>query len=373
MSLRSMEHGQPTQTIGWGTRRLRWTAAIILVVLTSVSLVGTVAAYWNKSVALDTDGWMDVVEPVLSSEEFTDALSVTATDAVLQLLGVEAALRGAVGDLDLPETGPVLSRIITYLGVPSLEEMATFLLSEARDRLESSVAAILDSEAVQGSVNALIRRSHAAFVTLATEDIDELPALYVQDGVVMLNTLSLSVSLAERIVEERLLGDDLDLTFPDLSDNPVASVAIGRISDAIDIEIPEGTGQVPLMTEAQLDTLQNSARLLNRLVWGLAVVTVAFAAGALAVSPDRRRTVVHLGIGAVLGLLASYLVIVYLVGRVQQWFIDPGAAATFEALVGEVTASIRGLWLLAALGGLIAWLAAYLVGRWRPQSAAEKG
>ena len=94
----------------------------------------------------------------------------------------------------------------------------------------------------------------------------------------------------------------------------------------------------------------------------LLIATLLLVAGALAVSPDRRRTVVELGVGAATGgvvLVVAYAVVRSIaVGHVETPEGRAAAGAVWDAFLGDLRTAA---WILAGAGAVTAAAAASLI------------
>src|SRR5207344_3246893 len=93
--------------------------------------------------------------------------------------------------------------------------------------------------------------------------------------------------------------------------------------------------------------------------WLLAVLAALAAAGGLAISPDRRRTVLQLGIGLVIGGLAIAAVVT--IGRaVAVSATAPGRGAVVDAVWNVFLSGLRVQALVLAAGGAICAACAFV-------------
>jgi hypothetical protein len=204
-------------------------------------------------------------------------------------------------------------------------------LITARPIIQSVASGVVGSEAFTGLFRSAVRDVHRA---VFDRDRDTVVLTVADVGTVLAAALEQArPSLARRLeATERvsLLERDLGSVSGDL----------GRLADKI--------------------------RVLAPLLLGLALV---LAAGALAVSPDRRRTVVELGICVAGG--GVLLVVVY--GVVRSLAIDQvegpearaAAGAVWDAFLGDLRTAA---WILAGSGAVIAAAAASLI---RPVDVRE--
>jgi hypothetical protein len=151
--------------------------------------------------------------------------------------------------------------------------------------------------------------------------------------------------------------DENTVTLTLVDASTVASAALERLQPKLAAELDEGR-RIELLNErigSASGDLARTARSIRLLAWALAALTLAAAIGAVALSTDRRRTIVQLGAGlAGAGVL---IVVVYTVARgvVLASFRDPdardAAAAVWGTFLGGLL-TIAGA--MAAAGAVVA-------------------
>ncbi|MEA2377750.1 MAG: hypothetical protein QOD13_1657 [Thermoleophilaceae bacterium] len=204
-------------------------------------------------------------------------------------------------------------------------------LTAARPLVESVASAVVGSRAFTGLFHSAVRDVHRA--------------LFDRDR----NTVTLTVADVGTV-----LGAALQTVRPSLARQV------------------KSTGRVELVKRnlgtlsGDLARLADKVRVLALLLAGLTVVLVA---GAVAASPDRRRTVVELGIGAAAG--GVLVVVAYGVARsLAVHHVDgpenqAAAGAVWDAFLGDLRTAA---WILSGSGAMIAAAAASLI---RPVDVRE--
>jgi hypothetical protein len=144
----------------------------------------------------------------------------------------------------------------------------------------------------------------------------------------------------------------------------VLAAALRAVRPSLADEVEEAE-RVALVTRDLGGVAAGLADLADRvrtLWWLVAALCAASAAGALALSPDRRRTVVHLGLGAAAAgavvVLAHALARSLLVGGVAGPEERAAADAVWAAFLGDLR---TWGWLLAASGAVVAAAASSLI------------
>ena len=101
------------------------------------------------------------------------------------------------------------------------------------------------------------------------------------------------------------------VTIPDVSANEIPASACQTIGNAINRQLPSNCGQIPLFPADKLTQARHLVRVFNGVLVLLLILTPVVAALALWVSRRRRRTLLQLSLGGVLGLVV--------IRRVVNW------------------------------------------------------
>jgi hypothetical protein len=136
-----------------------------------------------------------------------------------------------------------------------------------------------------------------------------------------------------------------------------------QLAEALEARLPEDFGQVTIMSEDNLGALQTAAVRLDRLVWGLVILSAILVAATFAISPTRRRTAVHLGIGVAAALGLSLIAVGELESAVVDQFVDPGSQESARVLVARLLVALRNTMLVIGVISLLVAIVAYLAGR----------
>jgi hypothetical protein len=187
----------------------------------------------------------------------------------------------------------------------------------------------------------------------------------VASGIVGSRAFTSLFRSAVRDVHRALFGRDQEtvtLTVADIG--TVIAAGLERLRPSLAREV-EATGRVALVRRdvGNLSaTLAGFAHRVRLLAWFLLTGCLVLVACALAISPDRRRTVVELGVGvAVTGVLlvVAYGVVRSLaVGHVEGPENQAAAGAVWDAFLGDLRTAA---WILAGSGAIIAATAASLI------------
>ena len=366
------EPAPESDTVTW--RRI---LAIVLVVLTSLSVVVAAVTVWAHNTVLNTDKFMETVSPALDDPRLYAAVGEKVSEQTLQALDLETRISTALTDLDDFLFGALLDAleigdrgrdILESVDRPALEDLAPALSTGLEERITARIEGFVSSEEFRAAVPALTERAHRGVIALARGDMEQIPNVTVADGEVTLNLIPIIVEAIRRVLPD-LSGLGPDITLPDrVSDRAVE--AREQLREALGATIPEDFGQLTLMSEDQLNALQEGVVRLDRLMWGLIALAVILAIVTLLVSQTRLRTAMHLAIGLGIGFIITVLLVDWLEGQVVQAIVNPADAIAAREILAEVLAGLRQTALLIALIAIVAAVVLWLVNR--PEKAADE-
>jgi hypothetical protein len=353
-----------------------------LVVLTVVALIASIVAIWARETLYDTDRFMSVVEPALEDPAFYSALSARVADESLEALDLETRAAAVLEQADaylsevlvdaIDPDPQVLARVQTF-DRPSLAALAPPIASALEDRVVAIVDRFITSEQFQARLPDLVRQVHTGGVALVTGDEASLPNVYTEEGQVRLDLVPVVTEALQQVAGE--IQEFLpDVTLP----APVASaVDVGReqlrtqLADALETELPEDFGQVTLMSESALAEVQETARQVDRFVWVVAILALLLLVLSLAVSPDRRRTVIELALGVAGALVITMLLVRRLEAALLDQIVNADGRHAVQQAYGELASSLRTIAVLVAVSAIVIGLVAYVAGR--PAWVTEAG
>jgi hypothetical protein len=294
-------------------RRLpRWRRALVATfVILSVVLVPLAGlSVWVRNLVLDTDKYVETVEPLGREKAITDLVAERATDRLFKQVDVAAEAKDA-----LPERAQ-------FLAGPLSTGVETFAREAAKRALASEQFAIVWREAN--------RRAHALVVKALTDEGN----VTIKDDKVVLD-LSAEIDDVIKRLDERGVT-----VFDNLS--------------------PEQKNlQVELFDAGQLEQARSAVHLLDRARIVLVVLVFVLLGAALALSGNRRRTLMRWGIGLVAAMAVTAVLLA--LGRSAYLGVaqnHDAAAASFDILIRNLRNGVR---VIAALGIIVA-LAAFLSG-----------
>lgn len=277
---------------------------VALLVLGTLLCTGFGLGLWAKRQLLDTD-WVDTSGKLLEDEEIRAALGTFIVDRVYTSAQVEQRAREILPDRLKPLAGPAAA---------GFKEIA---IRNAPSVLGTAVALDAWREAN--------RKAHDTLLALVNGDL--------ANGALSLNL--------EQLVEK-------------------VATETGLPADVAE-RLPPDVAQLQIVRPSQLDTAKEGLDLFEAAVWILLVLTAASFAGAVALSPDRRRTMVTVGgclIFAGVAVLASRRVAG---GAVVDALADaPNAHAVADDIWGISTSLLVDVAQGSMLFGLFVLSAAWL-------------
>lgn len=350
----------------------RWLAGF-LVVLTVVAMTTSTLTIWTRATVYDTDRFMDIVDAALDDPAFSAALSDSVTDASLEALDLDARVAAVLEQVDAYLTDALVEaidpdpRLLARLQVfdrPTLSALSPSMSGALEARVVAIVDRFVTSDEFQARVPGLVRQAHAGGVALITDDVAELPNVYIEAGEVRLDLTPVIIEALQEVTAE------LREFFPDVT---LPAIVAGRAQEgreqlreelgaSLQAQLPEDFGQLTLISESALSDVQLAARQADRLVWSIALLALGLLASAIAVSPDRRRTLIQLA----LGLAASLVVVMLLVRRFEaallQQITNPDGTQAVRSLFREVATNLRTITVSIALIALVVGIVAHVAG-----------
>ena len=308
--------------------RMRRVSVGILVAVFAVILPLTTVVTWGHNTVLNTNGWVRTVGPLGSDPAVTAAVSREVTDQLFTAVDAQAQIASA-----LP---------------PKASFLAAPISNGVKGYVQTAVNNVLNSQQFQTLWVEANRFAHEQLVTVLRGDSK---ALTTTNGEVVLNLVPLLNQALQQVEPfvSGVVGKPVDL--PTISGNELPSAACERISAALGRPVPSTCGQIPLFPADKLTQAQRLVRAFDRLTVLLVVLTPVIAGLALWISKRRRRTVMQLAVGGVLGLVVIRRGVWWLQGDLVNTG-KPENKAAREAILHQVT---HGLF--TASGWLIGGLA----------------
>lgn len=320
--------------------RLRRWLVLALVVLASLGAVSSGVAWWLHQTLLDTDTWVATVAPIADDPEVKQAVADYVGQQVVTALDLER------------RTAEALPPRLQFLAAPLTQTVREFITDETRR--------FVDSDAARRLWVGANRFAHQQIVSILRGENESVVLEGDQVDLNLLPLINEVLKLVDRALPD-LLGRDVQI--PEITSGVLPKEARQAISEAIGRPVPADFGAVPLFKSKELQTAQRAVETFDRVVVALIVVTVLLAAAAIALSVHRRRTLLQLGVGA----LVAVLVVRVGARLLERSLVDsfgPGAAGgVARATLGSVVDSLNGTVLPLLLVGVAVAVAAYLAGR----------
>jgi hypothetical protein len=212
---------------------------VLLVLATLLWTVGIVAV-WSQRQLLDTENWVQTSDRLLANDEIRDALSTAILQRIYASAPVENRLRETLPENLKPLAGPIAA---------GLREVAN-----------RNAPKVLGSAAAMTAWETANRSAHRALLRVLDGDV-------ARGGTVTLNL-------------HDLIGQ--------------VAAGTGLPADVAD-RLPQNLQQLQVLKTDKLEAAQKAVHTFKTLTIVLVVLAVALMAGAVALSADRRRTVVAAG------------------------------------------------------------------------------
>ncbi|MEV6839643.1 hypothetical protein AB0N17_34980 [Streptomyces sp. NPDC051133] len=305
-------------------RRLRRTAASVLLVLTLVLAPLAVVAVWVHDTVADTDRYVQTVAPLASEPAVQDAVANRLTDRVVSQVDVQAVTAS-------------LTKLLADNGAPPrVVDASKSLTGPLRSAVQTVVHRVVDrvvtSDVFEEAWVAANRRAQSSVVGMLTGEGQG--ALRAQG-----DTVQLDIGVVIDQVKSRLV----DAGFQKAS------------------AIPQVDRSITLFRTDKLTKAQDLMRLLDILGTWLPIVTLAVAAAAVWAAPGHRvmLMVISVGIGLMMIVLLVALVVarrVYLDSVPPATLPPDAAAAIYDTFVRFLRDSVRTLIVVAVITALAAFL-----------------
>jgi Short C-terminal domain len=196
-------------------------------------------AVWANRQALDTDNWVDTSGALLRDDEIRTAVGLFIIDRLYQSAAVEERL--------------------TEVLPPQLDRLAKPAAAGLKQVAERNAGRVLGTDAALQAWETANRTAHQALI---------------------------------RIVESDAASGDVALDLGSLFEQMAA--ATGLPPEAVQ-KLPPSVSSLQVASGDNLETAQDMLDLFNTILWVLLVLSLAAFGGAIALSRDRRRTLITVG------------------------------------------------------------------------------
>jgi hypothetical protein len=321
--------------------RARRVFAVVLVAVFAILLPVTLTATWAHRTVVNTDAYVAAITPIAASPEVQAAVSREITNEIYAALNPQQTIANALPPKAAALAGPLSNGVKGYL--------------------QDGINKILASPKFQQLWVSANRFAHAQLITVLNGDSK---ALQTTNGQVVLNLVPLLNEALKNVQAQAsaLLGKNI--TLPAITATTIPAAACQKIATAIQRPLPATCGQIPLFKASALTSAQRAYQAFNRLVLALLIVTPLMFIGALWVSPRRRRTLLQLTIGGMLGLIVVRRAVIWLQSNLTAQ-AKPANQAALNVITGQIFHGLFTVTLWFLIGGLILAVLALLSGPYR--------
>ncbi len=318
---------KPTRPYGRGRR----TVVALLLIAACVLAPLSVISVWTKNILLDSDQYVSTVAPLAKNQAIIDSAAKEITTALVSQKNVEAKVKAAL---------PPRAAFIAPAVATSLETVVNRLAVK-----------VLSSAQFQTLWERANRRAHTQVVNVLTGN--GARAISTKNGEVAVN-----LGPAVDRVRKRLEGIGVDV---------FSGADAKRVSP-----------RFVLFQSEDLKSAQSATDLLQKLAVVLPVLTLLLFAAAIALSRNRRKTVLHAGLGFSVGMLV--ILTAFNVGR--SFYLDAvttatltqaAAGAAYDQLLSFLRLSARSGFVLGIIIAIGAWLSGPSAGATRLRSMVRGG
>jgi hypothetical protein len=306
------------------TPRWRRVVSIVLLVVGFILIPISAVAIWSRNQLLNTDRYVETVEPLADNADIQAAVSTAAVNALFDHVDAEQRIEDA------------LPKRAKFLGEPLAGAMKGYATTITAKLLASS-----QFEKLWDTAN---RRAHTQLVALLTDDSGKNKgAVAIKNGAVTLNITSVIKEVQAKLVEKGL-------------------------SFLQNVSVPPVAATVKIIDSKGLAEARGYVSLLNTLAWVLPVLAFGSLIVSALIVKARRRAAIRSGIVLVAG--CAFTLVLLAVGR--SLYLGEVKAANKNAATAVFDILVRNLrygLLTLAVVGIIVAIAAYFIG---PSKAAVK-
>jgi hypothetical protein len=309
--------------------RLRRTAVVVLLVLSMLFLALGSVGVWAARTAFDSEVFTARVGALGSDPAVQTALATFLTEQVIEALDVEGYLESR-----LPPPADLLA-------APLTGAVSTFV--------EEQVEKVLGTEAFANAWSTAVDKAHEAFVFVTTSDKSLADTSTGEIVVNLIPVIGLVLEDLTNVSPE--LVNNVTSTLDALANDPPAE-AIAALEKATGITLPQGFGVITIDDGGTLGAVRDLIGFAKAGVVALIVLFVVCAAGALALSQRRQRTLVQF-------LATSAVVLAVL--RQAAFVLDRELVNTVKDPVNRDAADAIVFAVMEGLLDLLGWLLLFVI------------
>jgi len=298
----------------------------------------------------DTGTWVATVAPVAQDPAVRHSVSTFVADKTIELADLNTRIENAL---------PADAKILT---APLVDSLRGYLIRQVDGLLATPTA-----QKIWLDVNRFV---HQQLIT-ALQDRNRFVSVNRED--VRLDLLPLIAVALQRLEAEipRLLGKDV--TLPQIDPETAPAQIRTLIESATGKTLSPDFGSVTLLKGSQGYEAKRLLSLFNTLVVVIWVVTALLIAAAFVVSPRKRWTLLELGLGLLLAVVAVKVAENQLELRLVAALKNEGAVSVAKAFVNSAVSSLNSVVVWLIVGGAIVSAAAFLATQPRWADAFGRG
>jgi hypothetical protein len=319
--------------------RARSLSATLLTVLACLAITVTVAAGWTYRTLFDSDAFVDRVTPIGFDPAVAPVLSDRLTTQIFGLIDVNAIVADA-----LPPRGQILAGPLTG----GIEDFVREKLNE-----------VLASDEFRDRWIQANRFAHAQIVAVLR---NESEIVDTTGGRVVLNLLPVVNQVLQRIESQAAGLFQKDINLPEVTGGEVPSEARDKISAALGVEVPEDFGEIVVFESDKLEAAQDAVSFFDRAIVFLVILTLVFIALALWISRRRRRTLIQLVVGSMVGIVVVRRLAFWGEDQVVELAQRPDGRRALAAVTDQVFGSFFSVTAIVIGVGLAVLVIALITG-----------
>lgn len=319
--------------------RARSLTTALLTLLACLAIVVTAPAAWTYRTLFDTDAFVDRVTPIGFDPAVTPVLSDRLTTQIFALVDVEAIVADA-----LPPRGQILAGPLT---------------GGIEDFVREKVDEVLSSDRFRDRWIQANRFAHTQIVAVLR---NESEIVDTADGRVVLNLLPVVNEALQRIESQAAGLFQREVDLPEVTGGEVPDEVRERISLTLGVEVPEDFGEIVVFESDRLEAAQDAVSFFDRAIVFLVILTLVLIALALWMSQRRRRTLLQLVVGSMVGIVVVRRLAMWIEDEVVDLAQRPDGGRALTAITDQVLGSFFSVTAAAIVVGLIIVTIALITG-----------
>jgi hypothetical protein len=318
---------------------LRRVTAAFLAALAAFTLVASVVGLWAANTVLNTDRWVSTVAPLPRNPQVSAAVAEYTTAQVFEVLDVEQRVREVLPD----QAGFVVAPIT----------------GQVREYVTTTVTAALRSDRFQPIWQEVTRRVHQRALAVLEGRSEVATA---QGDEVRIDLLPIVNQVIRELSAQLPTLFGRTITLPDLSSGVIPDNLRAKVDQALGVRLPANFAQFTVYDGGRLRALQDAVVTFKRSLTLLIATTLVLIGLALLVTPQRRRTILQLGVW----LVMAAVTVTAILRAVRAQLLAQVPAGTYRdgvaAAVTVITTILRERGVQIIWFGALIAVAAYLVG-----------